>query len=186
MTVPAALDHRFRTEAVRHGLVDVAFDFADSPVGPLLVAATERGVCRISFDPEPDAEVDALARAFGARVLRSPGSLDGIRRELDGYFDGSRRIFDVSVDVDALPAFQRLVLRELARVPYGETATYGALAARIERPSAARAVGGALNRNPIPIILPCHRVVGATGTLVGYAGGLDRKRALLRLEGASV
>lgn len=182
MTVPTALDERFRAEAAARGLLDVAYDLTDSPVGPLLVAATERGLCRISFDPDAERELEALARWFGARVLRSPKPVEPVRRELDDYFDGRRRDFDVAVDVTPLPAFQRIVLEELARVPYGETATYGGLAVRVGNPRAARAVGGALNRNPIPIVLPCHRVVGASGQLVGYAGGLERKRALLDLE----
>jgi methylated-DNA-[protein]-cysteine S-methyltransferase len=184
MTVPAALDERLRARAAAEGLLDVAYDLADSPVGPLLVAATGRGVCRIAFEPDGEAELDRLARLHGVRVLRSARPVERARRELADYFDGRRRAFDVSVDVAALSPFQRLVLEELARVPYGQTATYGALAARVGRPRAARAVGGALNRNPIPIVLPCHRVVGASGALVGYAGGLERKRALLALEGA--
>ena len=184
MTVPTTLDDRFRARAAAEGLLDVAFDVTDSPLGPLLVAATERGVCRISYDPEAGAELEALARAHGARVLRSPRPLENVRRELDDYFERRRRSFDVAVDMAALGVFQRDVLAELARVAYGEVATYGTLAARIGKPRAARAVGGALNRNPIPIVLPCHRVVGATGSLVGYAGGLDRKQRLLELEGA--
>ena len=184
MTVPAALDDRLRAQAAADGLLDVAYDLADSPVGPLLVAATSRGVCRIAFEPDADAELDALARLHGARVLRAPRPVEPLVRELDDYFERRRRSFDLSVDVAALSPFQRLVLDELARVPYGKTSTYGALAARVGRPRAARAVGGALNRNPIPIVLPCHRVVGAGGSLVGYAGGVERKRALLALEGA--
>jgi methylated-DNA-[protein]-cysteine S-methyltransferase len=183
MTVTRGLDARFRARAADERLLDVAYDFADSPVGALLVATTERGLCRISFDPEPERELDELARLHGLRVLRSAGPLDDVRRELDEYFDHRRTSFDLEVDVARLPAFQQLVLTELARVPYGEVATYGGLAAKIGKPRAARAVGGALNRNPIPIVLPCHRVVGASGKLVGYAGGLERKRALLALEG---
>jgi methylated-DNA-[protein]-cysteine S-methyltransferase len=184
-SVPTRLDERFREKASAEGLLDVAYDIGETPVGSLLLAATERGVCRISFDPEPERELDNLARRFGARVLRSPGPLDPLRRQLDGYFEERLSSFDVAVDISTLPAFQQLVLQELARVPYGHVATYGGLAARIGKPKAARAVGGALNRNPIPIVLPCHRVVGANGSLVGYAGGLDRKRALLGLEGAT-
>jgi methylated-DNA-[protein]-cysteine S-methyltransferase len=184
VTVPTHLDERFRARAAADDLLDVAYDFADSPVGPLLVAATERGVCRIAFEPDEDRDLEVLARVYGKRVLRSARPLDPVRRELDEYFERRRTSFDVPVDVAALPDFQRVVLTELARVPYGETATYGGLAARIGKPRAARAVGGALNRNPIPVVLPCHRVVGASGKLVGYAGGLDRKRALLTLEGA--
>jgi methylated-DNA-[protein]-cysteine S-methyltransferase len=185
MTVPASLDRRFRDAAADSGLLDVAYDLTDSPLGPLLVATTERGVCRIAFEPEGERDLEDLARLHGTRVLRSARSVDPVRRELDDYFERRRRAFDLVIDVTALPGFQRLVLEELARVPYGETATYGGLAARIGRPRAARAVGGALNRNPIPIVLPCHRVVGANGKLVGYAGGLERKRALLELEGVA-
>jgi methylated-DNA-[protein]-cysteine S-methyltransferase len=107
------------------------------------------------------------------------------RRELDEYFEGHREHFDVGVDLSALPEFQRAVLEQLRRVPYGVVSTYGRLAAEIGRPRSARAVGGALNRNPIAIVVPCHRIVGANGSLVGYAGGLERKRALLSLEGVS-
>ena len=184
--VPDTLDRRFRDAAASAGLLDVAYDVADSPVGPLLVAASGRGLCRISFDPEPERELEALARAFGARVLRSPGPVAEARRELDEYFGGRRDTFELPVDLSAVPPFQRLVLEELVRVPYGTVDTYGGLARRIGRPRAARAVGGALNRNPIPIVVPCHRIVGSTGNLVGYAGGLDRKRALLGLEGATL
>ena len=184
MTVPDQLDRRFREAAGAEGLLDVAYDLTDSPVGPLLVAASERGLCRISFDPEPEREIDALARGFGVRVLRSPGSVDRARRELDEYFEGRRHEFDLEVDLSPLPAFQQDVLTELVRVPYGHVDTYGGLAERIGRPRAARAVGGALNRNPVPIVVPCHRIVGAGGSLVGYAGGLERKRLLLGLEGA--
>lgn len=183
-TVPTDLDRRFRAAATAEGLLDVAYDLADSPVGPLLLAATERGLCRVSFDPEPELEVEALARAFGARVLYSPRPLTQTRRELDEYFEGRRHSFDLSVDLSAVPPFQRTVLEELVRVPYGRLETYGGLAKRVGRPRAARAVGGALNRNPVPIVVPCHRVVGSTGQLVGYGGGLERKERLLALEGA--
>jgi len=182
MSVPTDLDRRFREAAQREGLVDVAYDLADSPVGDLLVAVTDRGLCRIAY--RPDAALDELAVDFGARVLRIPKRLDRVIRELDEYFDGKRREFDLETDLSPVPAFQQQALRELARVPFGQVTTYGALAAKIGKPGAARAVGGAMNRIPIPIVLPCHRVVGSNGKLVGYAGGLDRKEQLLRLEGA--
>ena len=181
-TVSPELDARFRTAAAGSGLLDVAYDLVDSPVGRLLVAASDRGLCRISFDPEPEAEAERLARAFGVRVLRTP--LDEPRRELDEYFEGRRRAFDLPIDLGSVPDFHRTVLGELSRVPFGEVTTYGTLASRAGRPRAARAVGTVMNRNPIPIVLPCHRVVGSTGKLVGYGGGLDRKEFLLRLEGA--
>jgi methylated-DNA-[protein]-cysteine S-methyltransferase len=184
VTVSPELDARFRDAAAAEGLLDVAYDLVDTPVGRLLVAVTERGLCEISYDPEPEREAEALARAFGARVLRSPRPTDEARRQLDEYFAGDRRSFDLEVDLRLAREFGRTVLEELSRVPYGELTTYGTLAARAGRPRAARAVGTVMNRNPVPIILPCHRVVGSTGSLVGYGGGLERKRALLELEGA--
>jgi methylated-DNA-[protein]-cysteine S-methyltransferase len=183
-TVSPDLDRRFREAAATKGLLDAAYDLVDTPIGKLLVATTERGLCRIAYDAEPDREVERLARAFGVRVLRSAKPIDPARRELDEYFDGKRRTFDLPIDVASLAEFNRRVLGELARVPYGEVVTYGELAARAERPRAARAVGTVMNRNPIPIVLPCHRVIGANGNLTGYGGGLDRKEKLLRLEGA--
>src|SRR3954447_17649689 len=175
MNVTPDLDARFRSIAVREGLVDVRFDLVDSPVGELFVAATERGLARISYHPEGMEEV--LARTYGVRVLRFP--LDDVRRELDEYFAGSRREFDLPLDL-RVASFHADVLRELALVPYGRTETYGGLAVRAGRPGAARAVGTFMNRNPIPIVLPCHRIVGANGSLTGYAGGLDVKRRLLQ------
>ena len=173
------LDARFRAAALAEGLVDVRYDVTESPVGELFLASTDRGLCRISYRIEGQDE--ELARLFGVRVLRMP--LDAVRRELDEYFEGQRREFELPLDLRVAP-FHEAVLHELARVPYGRTETYGALAAKVGRPKAARAVGTVMNRNPIPIVLPCHRVVGASGSLVGYAGGLDRKELLLRLEGA--
>ena len=178
------LDRMFRDRAAAEQLLDVAYDFVDSPIGMLLVAATQRGLCRISYDADPEHQLDVLARTFGVRILRSPKPVDTARRELDEYFAGRRHEFDLPLDLELLADFNRRVLRELARVPYGEVVTYGELAARSARPRAARAVGMVMNRNPLPIVLPCHRVVGSTGKLVGYAGGLHRKEALLRLEGA--
>jgi methylated-DNA-[protein]-cysteine S-methyltransferase len=176
--ITSELDARFRAAALAEGLVDVRYDLVDSPVGELFVAATDRGLCRIAYFPER-AE-DEVARTIGRRLLRTP--LDDVRRELDEYFAGSRRTFDLALDLRVAP-FHDDVLRQLARVPYGETTTYGTLAAQSGHPKAARAVGMVMNRNPLPIVLPCHRVVGATGALVGYAGGLDRKVKLLKLEG---
>jgi methylated-DNA-[protein]-cysteine S-methyltransferase len=186
MTISPDLDRRFRDAAVALDLVDVGFDVVDSPVGRLLVAASSRGLAAISFDSDPDDQLERLAKIAGPRVLRSPKSVDPARRELDEYFAGRRHMFDLPLDLRALPPFTVSVLHELARVPYGETTTYGALAARVGRPRAARAVGTVMHRNRIPIVLPCHRVVGASGDLVGYAGGLGMKRTLLELEGAAL
>jgi methylated-DNA-[protein]-cysteine S-methyltransferase len=182
MTISSDVDRRFREAATNLGLVDMGFDVLESPVGPLLVAASKRGLAAISYDPRPDEHLERLARIAGPRILRSARSVEDARRELDEYFEGRRRGFDLEVDLRALPPFTVSVLRELAQVPYGETTTYGALAAKVGRPRAARAVGTVMNRNRIPIVLPCHRVIGADGALVGYAGGLDRKVTLLELE----
>jgi len=181
MNVTPELDARFREAAIRDGLVDVRYDVVDSPVGELLLAATDRGLCRISYTIEGQDEL--LARAFGVRVLRTP--IDDVRRELDEYFEGRRREFDVPLDL-RVEGFQEAVLHELARVPYGRTDTYGHLATLVGRPKAARAVGTVMNRNPIPIVLPCHRIVGANGSLTGYGGGLPAKKLLLELEGATL
>ena len=184
MTVTTELDLRFREAAAAEGLLDVGFDIVDSPIGPLLVAATGRGLCRVWFEPDPEQQLDSLARAFGPRVLRSHTTVAGAERQLDEYFAGRRESFELEVDLRATAPFARTVLEELARVPYGQTTTYGTLAARVGAPRAARAVGTVMNRNPIPIVLPCHRVLGANGSLTGYAGGLALKERLLRLEGA--
>ncbi len=181
MNVTPELDAAFRAAALDERLVDVRHDVVESPVGPLQIGWSERGLCRISY--REDGFEDELARVFGVRVLRAP--LDEARRELDEYFAGRRTTFDLPLDVRVAP-FHADVLRELARVPYGRTDTYGSLARKVGRPGAARAVGTVMNRNPIPIVLPCHRIVGATGALTGYAGGLEVKRRLLALEGATL
>jgi methylated-DNA-[protein]-cysteine S-methyltransferase len=180
-TVSPELDRRFRDAAAAAGLLDVAYDLVDSPVGSLLVAVSERGLCKIAFDP--DDQLEPLARSYGRRVLRSARPVDPVRRQLDEYFEGVRHDFELQLDL-TVGEFYAEVLAELARVPYGETTTYGALAARTGHPNAARAIGTVMHRNPVPIVLPCHRVIGSNGKLVGYAGGLDRKELLLKLEGA--
>jgi methylated-DNA-[protein]-cysteine S-methyltransferase len=184
MSVTPELDRRFREAAAAEGLLDVGFDVVDSPVGPLLVAATGRGIARIFFDAEPEHHLDLLAKTFGPRVLRATSAVAPAHRQLDEYFAGDRSAFELDVDLRVAAPFARQVLDELARVPYGHTTTYGALAAKVGAPRAARAVGTVMNRNPIPIVLPCHRVVGANGSLTGYGGGLHVKEHLLRLEGA--
>jgi methylated-DNA-[protein]-cysteine S-methyltransferase len=183
--IPAPLDERFRTAAAASGDLDVAFDILDdTPIGSLLVGVSERGLCRVHFDPDPERELDDLARRFGPRVLRSPKAVDRAKLELDEYFSGRRHGFDLELDLRGTPDFYQRVLAELAVVPYGTTTTYGTLAAQVGAPKAARAIGTVMNRNPVPIVLPCHRVVGASGSLTGYGGGLERKEWLLRLEGA--
>ena len=174
----------FARRAEDEDLVDVAYASIDSPFGPMLTAVTDHGLVTVVIDGDDEAHLDRIARDISPRILESPARLDGVRRQLDEYFAGRRRAFEIDWDIRALPAYNRRVLEELARVEYGRTTTYGALAARTGNPRAARAVGTIMNRNPIPIVLPCHRVVGANGSLVGYAGGLERKQQLLKLEGA--
>jgi methylated-DNA-[protein]-cysteine S-methyltransferase len=183
MTITNDLDRRFREAALALELVDLGFDIVDSPLGPLFVGASKKGLASISFDAEPERHLERLAQVAGPRVLRSPKSVDPVRCELDEYFEHRRRAFDLTLDLRGLPGFTLSVLRELAHVPYGETTTYSALAAKVRHPRAARAVGTVMNRNRIPIVLPCHRVVGADGSLVGYGGGIDKKVKLLELEG---
>jgi methylated-DNA-[protein]-cysteine S-methyltransferase len=184
--IPADLDQSWRARASGEGLVDVSFAIAECPVGELMLAATSEGVCRIAFDPDPERQLDELARAYGPRVLAQNAPLEALAGQLDEYFVGSRESFELKLDLSTLTPFYRDVLAVLAEVPYGTITTYGALAQEVGCPRAARAVGSAMNRNPIPIVLPCHRVVGSDGSLTGYAGGLPRKRSLLALEGASL
>ncbi len=148
-----------------------------SPVGLLMVAASERGICRVEFTPDPVGETSEPAEGHDPLLAAA-------RQELEEYFAGRRTRFDLPVDLAAVAPFQRQVLEETARIGFGSVATYGSLARALGRPRAARAVGGALHHNPVPIFIPCHRVVGTSGSLVGYAGGLEAKRYLLRLEGA--
>lgn len=183
MTVSADLDRRFREAAATAGLLDVGFDVVDTPVGPLLLAASSRGLCRVSFEPDPERHLDRLAREYGPRVLRSSASVEAAHEQLREYFAGRRRGFELDFDLSRTAPFAHRVLHELAGVPFGETTTYGALATRVGAPRAARAVGTVMNRNPLPIVLPCHRVVGSNGSLTGYGGGLHVKERLLRHEG---
>ena len=184
--VPTVLDERFRAAAAASGELDVAYDVLDdTPVGRLLVGVSDRGLCRVELRPGARARSSSGSPASSARAsCARPHALDRVRRELDEYFAGRRHAFDLELDLRATPEFHRRVLEELNRVEYGHTTTYGALAAQVGAPRAARAVGTVMNRNPLPIVLPCHRVVGANGSLTGYGGGLDRKEWLLRLEGA--
>jgi methylated-DNA-[protein]-cysteine S-methyltransferase len=166
------------------GLADVTWAVTDSPIGELVVAATPEGVVKIGFGDE-DAMVEELATRISPRVLRAPHRLDTVRRELDEYFEGRRRVFDVPLDRRLSRGFRRAALDELARgVPFGQTISYKQLAARAGSPQASRAIGSAMATNPIPIVVPCHRVLRTGGDLGGYGGGLDAKRWLLHHEGA--
>ncbi|MBI4260456.1 MAG: methylated-DNA--[protein]-cysteine S-methyltransferase [Actinobacteria bacterium] len=175
---------RFVERARGAGLIDVAYAFVPSPFGDLLVATSRRGLVRIDYPgPDPDRAIEELATELSPRVLESPGSLDPVRRELDEYFAGRRQAFDVPVDLSLVRGFTRRVLRATARIPFGELATYRDVATRAGSPAAVRAAGNALGSNPIPIVVPCHRVVRTGGGLGGYTGGLERKEFLLELEG---
>ncbi|HTG47659.1 MAG TPA: methylated-DNA--[protein]-cysteine S-methyltransferase [Actinomycetota bacterium] len=176
---------RFRLAADEDGLVDVAIATMPSPVGELLVAVTRRGLAAIAFDDDSrDELVERLADELSPRVVEAARPTDETRRELEEYFAGSRERFELRLDRRLMHPFAKQVLAATARVPFGEVTTYGTIATRIGHPSAARAVGAALGSNPIPIVVPCHRVIGAGGKLTGYAGGLHRKEYLLELEGA--
>ncbi len=165
------------------GLVDVAWAVEDTPIGPLTVAATEAGVVKIAFGDDA-AALDEIAATVSPRVVRLPRRLDAVRRELDEYFAGRRHDFDVALDRRLSRGYRLEVLEELSRVPFGETVTYRDLAERTGHPKASRAVGTAMATNPIPIVVPCHRVLRTGGALGGYGGGLDTKAWLLRHEGA--
>ncbi len=166
------------------GLLDVAYASADSPFGPLLVAVTARGLVRLAYPTEAIDEVlEDLARRVSPRVLESPRDTGEVRRELDEYFDGARQAFDLDVDLSIVGGFTRRILEAAERIPFGQVITYRTIAAEAGSPRGARAAGNALGSNPIPIVVPCHRVVHSGGGLGGYTGGLERKVALLSLEG---
>ena len=167
------------------GLLDVAYSTVDTPIGPLLAAATPRGLAYLSFPETPsDAVLETLSRRLSPRILEAPARLDEVRRELEQYFEGKRRHFELPLDWSLIRGFHRSVLRATARIDYGSVRSYAEVAARAGSPRAVRAAGNALGANPIPVVVPCHRVVRTGGGLGGYGGGLDRKEYLLRLEGA--
>jgi methylated-DNA-[protein]-cysteine S-methyltransferase len=166
------------------GLLDVAYGFVDSPFGRLLVAVGKRGLVRVAYPDRPADQVLAeLAGEISPRVLESARSTQDVRRELEEYFEGRRRAFDVKVDLSAIQGFSRKVLQQTSRIPFGSVITYRDVATRAGSPRAVRAAGNALGANPVPIVVPCHRVVRTGGGLGGYTGGLERKETLLELEG---
>lgn len=183
--VLATLADRLGRAAAEQGLLDVAYRTVDSPLGSLLLAATPRGLVRVAFENEADDDVLAeLASRVSPRVLHAPARLDAVARELDEYFAGRRRSFDLPVDLALASGFRREVVQALPRIGYGSTASYREVAEMVGNPGATRAVGTACARNPIPLVLPCHRVVRADGTIGDYRGGHDAKVALLELEAA--
>ncbi|MGI4895470.1 MAG: methylated-DNA--[protein]-cysteine S-methyltransferase [Janthinobacterium lividum] len=179
----ARLHARLVDDATGGGLIDVAYRTLDSPVGSLLLAATENGLVRIAFAVQDhDAALDELARRVSPRVLRAPRRLDATARELEEYFGGRRTVFDVRLDLRLARGFHRDVLDVLQRIVFGATESYTQVAARTSSPKAVRAVGTACARNPLPLVVPCHRVVRSDGGTGQYAGGAEAKVALLALE----
>jgi methylated-DNA-[protein]-cysteine S-methyltransferase len=177
---------RLERAAEAEGLLDVAYTTVDSPVGPLLLAATPKGLVRVAYDVEDhDHVLGTLAERLSPRVLRAPRRLEAAARELDEYFGGRRRVFDLPLDLSLSRGFRRLVQRHLPDIGYGQTRTYGQVAALVGNPKAVRAVGTACATNPLPVVVPCHRVLRADGTPGGYVGGPAAKATLLGLEAAS-
>src|SRR5438067_1300846 len=171
--------------AGRRGLLDVAVAPTDTPIGQLLLAATDQGLVRVAFEGEDfDRVMEQLAERVSPRVLEASKRLDPVRRQLDEYFNGRRTAFDVAVDMQLAHGFRRKALGVVADIPYGSTKSYKEIAAGAGSPTAVRAAGSACATNPVPIVVPCHRVLRTGGGLGGYGGGLDRKETLLRLEGA--
>jgi len=181
----AAAAERFADRAAASGDADVVYAMTDSPLGTLLLAATPRGLVTVGY-PEhtPDDVLERLAAAISPRIVAARGSLDSVRRELEEYFSGRRRSFELAQDWRLMGPFMRRVLAATYAIPYGATSTYGEVAVEAGSPRGSRAAGNALGANPLPIVVPCHRVLRRGGVLGGYAGGPERKRYLLALEGA--
>jgi methylated-DNA-[protein]-cysteine S-methyltransferase len=183
-TVAAA--GRLAERAAHEQLLDVAYTTFDTPVGPVLVAATRRGLVRVSFGDfyDPEAVLAELSGRISPRVIEAPGYFDAVRTELEEYFEGRRTSFDLPLDWTLTGGFSRRVLRHTAKIPYGEVSTYKQVAAAAGSPRGARAAGNALGANPIPIVVPCHRVLHSGGGIGGYGGGVENKEYLLKLEGS--
>jgi len=180
-----ALMRRLSERFDEEGLLDVAYAQVDSPLGPLTVASSARGLLVVAYPDRPlDTVLERLAREVSLRVLEAPGRLDGVRRELDQYFEGRLRKFTTKIDWALTRGFGRKVLQNTARIPYGEVRTYGQVAESAGSARAVRAAGNGLGSNPMPVVVPCHRVVRTGGGLGGYTGGLERKKALLAIESA--
>jgi methylated-DNA-[protein]-cysteine S-methyltransferase len=180
------LHARLAADAERAGVLDVAYRTLDTPVGTLLLAATGQGLVRVAFSSQDhDQVLQQLADRVSPRVLRAPARLDAPARELDEYFAGRRSHFDLPLDFQLSHGFRRAVLSHLAEIGYGTTASYAAVAAAAGNPKAVRAAATACATNPLPLVVPCHRVVRSDGTVGGYAGGAEVKKALLALEAAA-
>ncbi len=188
-TDPAALS-RLRDSlvgaAADAGLLDIAYRTLDTPIGSLLLAGTEQGLVRVAFDREDhDLVLVALAQTVSPRILLSPARLDGVARQLSEYFAGQRKTFDLPLDFRLSSGFRRSVLAHLPEIAYGQTESYAQVAAATGNPRAVRAVGSACATNPLPVVVPCHRVVRSDGSYGQYRGGEEAKRSLLMLEAAA-
>jgi len=183
--VTARLHVRLAAAAAADGILDVAYRTVDTPLGTLLLAATEQGLVRVAYPSQGhDAALAQLAELVSPRILIAPGRLDAVTRQLDEYFAHRRRVFDLPLDLRLAKGFRRSVLGHLLEIPYGITESYAQVASATGSPRAVRAVGTACAANPVPIVVPCHRVVRSDGSFGGYAGGPAAKRALLTLEAA--
>lgn len=181
----AELHGRLETAAAGAGLLELAYTTTDTPVGRLLLVATGEGLVRVAFEREDhDAVLAALAHTISPRVLRSPARLEPAVRQLDEYFAGRRTVFELELDFRLATGFRREVILHLPRIPFGSTESYAQVAAATGRPKAVRAVGTACGHNPLPVVVPCHRVVRSDGSFGGYLGGTEAKGTLLRLEAA--
>ena len=181
----ARLHARLADAAAAEGILDVAYRTVDTPLGTLLLAATEQGLVRVAYPNQGhDAALAQLAELVSPRILNAPGRLDAVARQLDEYFSRRRRAFDMPVDLRLSRGFRSSVLAHLRQIPYGATESYAQVAAATGHPRAVRAAGSACATNPVPIVVPCHRVVRSDGSPGGYAGGPDAKRSLLTLEAA--
>lgn len=182
----ALLHSRLEQTAQRDGILDVAFDIRDTPVGGLLLAATEAGLVRVAYAGEDhDGVLATLAAAVSPRILRAPHRVEGAARQIDEYFAGTRTHFDIPLDFRLSHGFRRDVLSHLTGIAYGQTESYAQVARAVGSPRAVRAVGSACATNPLPVIVPCHRVVRSDGTVGGYVVGPEAKRILLTLESAA-
>jgi methylated-DNA-[protein]-cysteine S-methyltransferase len=177
------LRERLATTAQAEGILDLAYRTVDSPVGPLLLAATDIGLVRVAYSREDhDTVLQTLADRISPRILHAPARLDPAARELEEYFAGTRQTFDVALDWRLSAGFRASVLHRLPDIGYGHTASYATVAALAGNPKAVRAVGTACATNPLPVVIPCHRVVRSDGSMGGYLGGVEAKRTLLTLE----
>ena len=185
MTSVEAATAAFLKRAEKEGLIDVAYTTVDTPVGPLGVASTDAGLVRVALNPNDEPFLEDLSANVSPRIIEHPAKLDDVRRQLDEYFDGKRTTFSLQIDWQLSRGFRQMVLKTLfSQVHFGEVVSYHELATRVGNPKASRAVGSAMATNPVPIVVPCHRVLRTGGAIGNYGGGVEMKRQLLTHEGS--